>query len=93
MSVGLSRGQGQDPPPVPPEWHARFVEMESHMLRPEAELREVRQQQQQPAPMDAKPQAVMSVVVPQVAVVENKLEQLYERFQKKYPPTFDGGPD
>ena len=47
MRAGLGRDQGQDPPPVPPECQARFVEMEDRMLRAEAELREVRQQQQQ----------------------------------------------
>ena len=48
MSAGSGRDQGQDPPPAPPEWQARFDEMEARMLRAEAELREVRQQQQQP---------------------------------------------
>ena len=43
MRAGLGRDQGQDPPPVPPEWQARFVEMEDRMLRAEAELREFRQ--------------------------------------------------
>ena len=48
MRAGLGRDQGRDPPIVPPEWQARFVEMEDRMLCAEAELREVRQQQQQP---------------------------------------------
>ena len=44
MSGGSGREQGQGPRLVPPEWQARFVEMEDCMLCAEAELREVRQQ-------------------------------------------------
>ena len=30
---------------------------------------------------------------PQLAMVENCLEPLYERFRKQHPPIFKGGPD
>ena len=31
---------------MPPDWQARFIEIEDHMLHAEVELREVRQQHQ-----------------------------------------------
>ena len=62
MSAGS--GRGQDPPPAPPEWQARFDEMEARMLRAEAEVREVKQQQQQPVQLGVGPPAVVPAVGP-----------------------------
>ena len=93
MSAGSGRDQGQGPPPVPLEWQARFVEMEARMLRAEAELGEVRQQQQQPVQLGVGAPAVVLVTEPQLAMVEDRLEPLYERFCKQHPPIFKGGID
>ena len=90
MSVSSGRDQDQDPPPAPPKWQARFDEMEARMLRAEAELREVRQQQQQPVQLGAGPPAVVPAVGPQLSVIKNRLEPLYERFRKQHPLVFKG---
>lgn len=67
--------------------------MVARMLRAEAELREVRQQQQQPIQLGTGPPAVVPAVGPHIAVMENHLEPLYERFRKQHPPVFKGGPN
>ena len=46
MSAGSGRDYGQCSPSVPPDWQARFIEIEDRMQPAEVELREVRQQQQ-----------------------------------------------
>ena len=73
---GSSREQSQLPSLVPPKWQARFAEMEARVLRAEAELREIREQAQQQAPVGDVPLAVMPAMIPQV--VEDHREPLYE---------------